>query len=118
MKKIITLGVMAMVLAAASVPAFAQGRSRQTYYEPARTSTVYDDPEVYRDGSVANEDYAYRDRSFWGRHRDKLTVVLGAGSGAAIGGLIGGKKGAIIGAAGGLGAAALYTYKIRNRNRY
>lgn len=58
-----------------------------------------------------------RSRSFWQKHRDKLTVAIGAGSGAAVGGLIGGKKGAAIGALGGGGGAALYTYKLRNRNR-
>jgi len=58
-----------------------------------------------------------RGRSFWQKHRDKLTVAIGAGSGAAIGGLIGGKKGAGIGALAGGGGSALYTYKLRNRNR-
>jgi phosphate/sulfate permease len=56
-------------------------------------------------------------RSFWQKHRDKLTVGIGTGAGALIGGLIGGKKGAAIGALGGAGGSALYTYKIRNRNR-
>ncbi|MCA1616430.1 MAG: hypothetical protein LC800_20510 [Acidobacteria bacterium] len=58
-----------------------------------------------------------RKRSFWQKHRDKLTVAMGAGGGALVGGLVGGKKGAAIGALGGGGGAALYTYKIRNRNR-
>lgn len=56
-------------------------------------------------------------RSFWGKHRDKLTMAIGTGAGAAIGGLIGGKKGAGIGALSGLGGSALYTYKLRKRNR-
>jgi len=56
-------------------------------------------------------------RSFWQKHRDKLTVAMGTGGGAVIGGLIGGKKGAAIGALSGAGGSALYTYKIRNRNR-
>lgn len=58
-----------------------------------------------------------RSRSFWQKHRDKLTVAMGTGAGAVIGGLVGGKKGAVIGALGGAGGSALYTYKIRNRNR-
>ena len=58
-----------------------------------------------------------RSRSFWQKHRDKLTVAMGAGSGAVIGALIGGKKGAGIGALAGGGGSALYTYKLRNRNR-
>ena len=58
-----------------------------------------------------------RKRSFWQKHRDKLTVAMGAGGGALIGGLIGGKKGAAIGALAGGGGSALWTYKIRKRNR-
>ena len=56
-------------------------------------------------------------RSFWQKHRDKLTVAMGTGGGAVVGGLIGGKKGAAIGALGGAGGSALYTYKLRNRNK-
>src|SRR5215213_8251032 len=56
-------------------------------------------------------------RSFWQKHRDKLTVAMGAGGGALLGGLIGGKKGAGIGALAGGGGSALYTYKLRKRNR-
>jgi hypothetical protein len=58
-----------------------------------------------------------RSRSFWQKHRDKLTVAMGTGGGALLGGLIGGKKGAGIGALAGAGGSALYTYKIRNRSR-
>ncbi len=58
-----------------------------------------------------------RKRSFWQKHRDKLTVAMGAGGGALIGGLIGGKKGAAIGALAGGGGSALWTYKLRKRNR-
>ena len=62
-------------------------------------------------------DYQPRKRSFWDKHRDKLTVAIGTGAGAAVGGLIGGKKGAAIGALSGAGGSALWTYKLRNRNR-
>jgi hypothetical protein len=88
------------------------------------------DRVVYRDAPVrrtrvarntrasrqAYYDYEPRKRSFWSKHRDKLTVAMGAGGGALVGGLIGGKKGAAIGAIGGGAGSALYTYKIRNRN--
>ncbi len=56
-------------------------------------------------------------RSFWQKHRDKLTVAMGTGGGALVGALVGGKKGAAIGALSGAGGSALYTYKLRNRNR-
>jgi len=93
-------------------------------------STVYSQPRVVygnTGGSNArtssNSRRVYYDyqqpkkRSFWSKHRDKLTVAMGAGGGAALGALFGGKKGAAIGALAGGGGSALYTYKLRNRNR-
>ncbi len=56
-------------------------------------------------------------RSFWAKHRDKLTTAGGAGLGAIVGGIAGGGKGAAIGAAAGGGGAAVYTYGIRKRRR-
>jgi uncharacterized protein YcfJ len=56
-------------------------------------------------------------RSFWRRHRDKLTVAGSSVAGAAVGGIVGGKKGALIGAGAGAGGGALYTYKLRKRHR-
>jgi hypothetical protein len=61
--------------------------------------------------------YRRRHRSFWKKHRDKLTVAGTALGGAAVGGLAGGKKGAAIGALVGGGGGAVYTYKIRKRHR-
>ncbi len=78
---------------------------------------------VYRNsGSRASSNRVYynyepRKRSFWDKHRDKLTVAIGAGTGAAVGGLVGGKKGAAIGALAGGGGSALWTYKLRKRDR-
>ena len=77
---------------------------------------------VYRSASRASSNRVYynyepRRRSFWDKHRDKLTVAMGTGGGALIGGLVGGKKGAAIGALAGGGGSALWTYKLRNRNR-
>jgi hypothetical protein len=68
-------------------------------------------------GRVYNDYQRPKGRSFWQKHRDKLTVAMGTGGGAVVGGLIGGKKGAAIGALSGAGGSALYTYKLRNRNR-
>jgi uncharacterized protein YcfJ len=56
-------------------------------------------------------------RTFWQKHRDKLTVGGAAVAGAGIGALTGGKKGAAIGTAVGAGSGALYTYKLRKRHR-
>lgn len=91
-----------------------------------RTTRVVERP-VYRTvnrSSRSNARQVYYDyntqprkRSFWQKHRDKLTVAAGAGGGALLGGLIGGKKGALIGALAGGGGSALYTYKLRKRDR-
>jgi len=77
---------------------------------------------VYRNAGSSTRRVYYdyqkpQGRSFWQKHRDKLTVAMGTGGGALIGGLIGGKKGAAIGALSGAGGSALYTYKLRNRSR-
>ena len=77
----------------------------------------------HRHGSVTHTHYACvgdhhkHGRSFWSKHRDKLTTAAGALGGAAIGGLAGGGKGAAIGALAGGGGAAVYTYKIRKGRR-
>ena len=119
MKKVFATIIATAILAAMAVPTFAQGRSCRSYsrYQPYQTRrnvrTYYDDSRVY-DNRV-NYDYGYRDRSFWDRHRNKLTMAIGTGAGTAIGGLIGGRRGAVIGTASGLGASALYSYKLRNR---
>ena len=44
-------------------------------------------------------------------------MAIGTGAGALLGGIIGGKKGAGIGALTGLGGSALYTYKIKPKKR-
>ena len=86
---------------------------------------------VYRNVPVRSRNYAsnntrrvYYDynqqpakRSFWQKHRDKLTVAMGTGGGALLGSIIGGRKGAAIGALAGGGGSAIYTYGIRKRNR-
>ena len=106
------------LLSVAAMPSLAQGRdcrsrttsgNRSYYGNQARTSRAYDSRSYY--------DYRNSNRSFWDKHRDKLTVAGGTVGGAVIGSLIGGRKGAIIGALTGGGGSALYTYKIRNNRR-
>ena len=81
-----------------------------TYRAPGRRYSSSSTRRAYYDYNTAP-----RGRSFWSKHRDKLTMAIGTGAGAALGGLIGGKKGAGIGALAGLGGSALYTYKLRKR---
>ena len=94
----------------------ATGTNRSASYESSASSS-----RLARRGSNSHRVYydynnTSRGRTFWQKHRDKLTLAMGTGLGAAIGGLAGGKKGAGIGALSGLGGSALYTYKLRHRS--
>lgn len=117
MKKLFILVMLMAILAAVAAPTLAQGRSRRCAYNSRTQSsrTYYENSRAYDSRAYYDYSNQYRGRSFWNRHRDKLTLAIGTGGGAAIGGLIGGKRGAVIGALSGLGGSALYTYKIRNR---
>ncbi|HLA94779.1 MAG TPA: YMGG-like glycine zipper-containing protein [Pyrinomonadaceae bacterium] len=55
--------------------------------------------------------------SYYRRHRNRINMAVGTGGGAVLGGLIGGKKGALIGAGSGLAGSALYTYKLNKKKR-
>jgi len=93
----------------------ATSSSRQVVYAPSSSNSRV----VRRSSNSRRVYYDYNNtshgRTFWQKHRDKLTLAMGTGLGAAIGGLAGGKKGAGIGALAGLGGSALYTYKLRKR---
>jgi len=94
----------------ATVQKTSQPESPKTV-SPATAGRRYGNRSVY---------YSYNEqpkRTFWQKHRDKLTVAAGAGTGALVGGLIGGKKGAGIGLLGGGAGSALYTYKLRHKHR-
>jgi len=112
-----------LVLSLTAIPAGAQTRIRRfdnyrRYEQRVADSRYRNEAYRYRDGRrYRDRDYWDRDRSVWDEHRDKITTAAGAGGGAVIGGLIGGKKGAIIGAIAGGGGAALYTYKVRDKDR-
>jgi hypothetical protein len=99
----------------------AGSRVSSSAYTSSQPRVVYRNASTARSSSSSRRVYydyqKPQGRSFWQKHRDKLTVAMGTGGGALIGGLIGGKKGAAIGALGGAGGSALYTYKLRNRNR-
>jgi hypothetical protein len=55
--------------------------------------------------------------SYYRRHRNRINMAIGTGGGALLGGLIGGRKGALIGAGTGLAGSALYTYKLKKKRR-
>jgi hypothetical protein len=98
MKKIITTFMM-MALMAVAIPMFATSADAQT----RRTRRAYTQ--------------TYEKPSFYKRHRNLINIAIGTGAGALLGGLIGGKKGALIGTAAGAGGAALYTYKLNPKTR-
>ena len=105
MKKLFTIILALALLSVTAMPSLAQGRSRRTYYDnQSQSSRVYYDQQ-------------YRNRSFWDKHRDNFTVAGGTVGCALLGAIIGGRKGAAIGALAGAGGSALYTYKVRDRNR-
>jgi hypothetical protein len=110
MKKILIAVMCLVMLSASALPAFACRRHSGRYYRTAYSRRYYHPRRAYYSYSAPR-------RSFWSKHRDKLTMAMGTGGGALLGGLIGGRRGAGIGALAGLGGSALYTYKLRNRHR-
>lgn len=93
-----------MAMLAVVIPFAATTTNAQTTrrYTRARTSTTR----------------TYQRPSYYKRHRNIINMAIGTGAGALLGGLIGGKKGALIGLAAGAGGSALYTYKIKPKRTY
>ena len=133
MKKLIATFVTLVVLSMAALPVAAQTRGRcsnrtanngryDSRYDTRdnRASQYRNDAyrnDAYRNDTYNNDNSRYRsNRSVLNQHRDKITTAGGAIGGALLGSLIGGKKGAVIGAITGGAGAAIYTYKIRNKN--
>lgn len=101
MKKILATFVM-MAMLAIMMPMMANAQTRRysrTYTTRTYTTRTYKQPSFYR------------------RHRNVINMGIGTGAGALLGALIGGKKGAAIGALAGAGGSALYTYKIKPKQR-
>ncbi|HEX8289520.1 MAG TPA: hypothetical protein VF556_16170 [Pyrinomonadaceae bacterium] len=67
--------------------------------------------------SVNAQTVRYNKPSVYKRHRNLINIAAGTGAGALLGALIGGKKGAAVGAIAGGGGAAVYSYKIKPKNR-
>lgn len=102
MKKFISTFLMMAVLAVmVPLTASAQSYTTQRYYKNGRAYTAK----------------VYKKPSFYKRHRNVINMGIGTGAGAILGALIGGKKGAGIGALAGLGGSALYTYKLNPKTK-
>jgi hypothetical protein len=127
MKRLVLSILCLVALTLTAIPASAQTRTRLTN-RGVRYDRRFDQNNVVRryDNQVyRNNNYRYDsqydngywdDRSTWDRSRDKITTAIGAGAGAAVGAITRGKRGAIIGAITGGGAAALYTYVLRDKD--
>lgn len=102
MKKLISTILMMAVLAV-MVPLTA---SAQNYTTKRYTSNG----KVYKSKVV-------KKKNFYQKHRNVINMGIGTGAGAILGALIGGKKGAGIGALAGLGGSALYTYKLNPKTK-
>jgi uncharacterized protein YcfJ len=130
MKKLIATLITLVVLSMTALPLAAQTRNRYSSRATANTRS-YDRynsgynrdgryrTQVYQNDVNTNDVYNpyNNNRSVWDEHRDKITTAGGAVGGALLGALVGGKKGALIGAITGGAGAAVYTYKIRDKNR-
>jgi hypothetical protein len=99
----------------ASTPATGPAQAKSTTRGSRRVYYDYNEP---RARASQPSSYTYTQppkRTFWDKHRDKLTVAMGAGGGALLGGLMGGKKGAGWGAIAGGAGSAVWTYKMRKK---
>ena len=107
MRKVLSILIVLTLLMLVSVPASARRCGQLRHRHGNNWHTHY----------ACVGDGHQHGRSFWQKHRDKLTTAAGTGAGALIGGIAGGKKGAAIGAIAGGGGAAVYTYGIRKRRK-
>ena len=98
MKKFIATFLM-MAMMAIALPMFANAQTKRYYRNRTTTTRVVNRPSFYR------------------RHRNLINIGIGTGAGTILGALIGGKRGAAIGALAGAGGSALYTYKIKPKQR-
>ena len=110
MKKYITTFLMMAMMAVMIPLASATSASAQTRRYYTRNGRTY---------YTTTTTVTTRRPSFYRRHRNIMNIAIGTGAGMLLGGLIGGRRGAGIGALAGAGGSALYTYKIRpKRTRY
>jgi outer membrane lipoprotein SlyB len=105
MKKYIFALLMMFLVAGVIVVSTPTEASAQSYYTK----------RVVRNGKVRY--VRVKKPSYYRRHRNRINMAVGTGGGAILGGLVGGRKGALIGAGAGLGGSALYTYKLNPKTR-
>ncbi len=117
MKKFLVSTMMFLVVAIGlPLTAMSTNAAACTAHRRHRRSTV---ARSYRRTTprYATAGYVAKRPSFYRRHRNVINMAIGTGGGALLGGLIGGRKGAGIGALAGAGGSALYTYKLNPKRR-
>lgn len=111
MKKFLVLALMFLVFAIGlPLTAEAQTCRCRRYHRSYAHRT-------YRSRAYGTQAYVARRPSFYRRHRNMVNIGIATGAGALIGGLLGGRRGVGYGILGGLGAGALYTYKLNPKKR-
>ncbi len=119
MKKFIASLIM-MSFMAIALPLTADAQQR--CYTRKRSNVSRNYSRNYRSRNYVNRSYqtrgyTYKRPSFYRRHRNVINMGIATGGGALLGGLIGGRRGAGLGALIGLGSGALYTYKLNKKKR-
>lgn len=120
MKKFLT-GFVILFVFAVTLPLTANA---QTCY-PRKRSNVnrsnYNNAYYAPNRNYRNRTYYSQNNNrrpgYFQRHRNVKNIALGAGGGAIIGALIGGRKGLAVGALAGAGSGALYTYVLKPKKR-
>ncbi len=116
MNKFIASFLMTVMLAL-SVPLLADAQTRRCYCSNRRYVSRSYRTRSYRNRSYIARGYTYKRPSFYRRHRNMINMGIATGGGALLGGLMGGRRGAGLGALIGLGSGALYTYKLNPKRR-
>ncbi len=113
-----------MTMIAIALPFGADAQTRRCYCSSKRSnvsrnyrSRSYRNRSSYVSRNYQTRGYTYQKPSFYRRHRNMINMGIATGGGALLGGLIGGRRGAGLGALVGLGSGALYTYKLNKKKR-
>jgi len=112
MKKFLIIALTFLVFAV-TLPMSAEAQTCKRKYRRTTTSrTVSTAPRYAVRGYSAQ-----RRPSFYRRHRNLINIGIATGTGALVGGLLGGRRGVGLGILGGAGAGALYTHKLNPKQR-
>jgi outer membrane lipoprotein SlyB len=108
LRKYVTSLVMATIVGIMIPLAGATSVDAQTRYYSSRARSY----STFNNGAVVR----YKRPNVYRRHRKAFNIGIGTGLGMLVGGLLGGKKGVVIGGLAGAGGGALFTHKQRPKN--